>query len=60
MDVELRRDLLGLRLAAEALHEPASMRTTLFSSSTMCTGIRILRALSVIARVTACRIHHVA
>ena len=37
-----------------------SMCTTLFSFSTMCTGIRIVRALSAIARVTACRIHHVA
>ena len=37
-----------------------SMCTTLFSFSTMCTGIRIVRALSAIARVTACRIHQVA
>ena len=36
------------------------MCTTLFSFSTMCTGIRIVRALSAIARVTACRIHQVA
>ena len=37
-----------------------SMWTTLFSFSTMCTGMRIVRALSAIARVTACRIHQVA
>ena len=37
-----------------------SMCTTLFSFSTMCTGMRIVRALSAIARVTAWRIHHVA
>ena len=36
------------------------MCTTLLSFSTMCTGIRIVRALSAIARVTAWRIHHVA
>ncbi len=34
--------------------------TTLFSFSTMWTGIRIVRALSAIARVTAWRIHQVA
>ena len=33
---------------------------TRFSFSTMCTGIRIVRALSAIARVTAWRIHQVA
>ena len=37
-----------------------SMWTTLLSFSTMCTGMRIVRALSAIARVTAWRIHHVA
>ena len=37
-----------------------SMCTTLFSFSTMCTGMRIVRALSAIALVTACRIHQVA
>src|SRR5207253_2088605 len=37
-----------------------SERTILFSFSTMCTGIRIVRALSASARATACRIHHVA
>ena len=37
-----------------------SMCTTLFSFSTMCTGMRIVRALSAIARVTAWRIHQVA
>ena len=37
-----------------------SMWTTLFSFSTMCTGMRMVRALSAIARVTAWRIHHVA
>ena len=36
------------------------MCTTLLSFSTMCTGIRIVRALSAIARVTAWRIHQVA
>ena len=34
--------------------------TTLLSFSTMCTGIRIVRALSAMARVTAWRIHQVA
>ena len=34
--------------------------TTLFSFSTMCTGMRMVRALSAIARVTAWRIHQVA
>ena len=34
--------------------------TTLLSFSTMCTGMRIVRALSAIARGTACRIHQVA
>ena len=33
---------------------------TLFSFSTMCTGMRIVRPLSAIARVTAWRIHQVA
>ena len=37
-----------------------SMWTTLFSFSTMCTGMRIVRALSAMARVTAWRIHQVA
>ena len=37
-----------------------SVWITLLSFSTMCTGIRIVRALSAIARVTAWRIHHVA
>ena len=37
-----------------------SMWTTLFSFSTMCTGMRMVRALSAMARVTAWRIHHVA
>jgi hypothetical protein len=36
------------------------MWTTLFSRSTMCPGMRIVRALSAIARYTACRIHQVA
>ena len=36
------------------------MRTTLFSFSTMWTGMRIVRALSAMARVTAWRIHQVA
>ena len=37
-----------------------SMCTTLLSFSTMCTGMRMVRALSAIARVTAWRIHQVA
>ena len=36
------------------------MRPILFSFSTTCTGIRIVRALSASARATAWRIHHVA
>ena len=35
-------------------------RTSLLIVSTMCTGIRIVRAWSAIARVIAWRIHHVA
>ena len=35
-------------------------RSTLFIVSTMCTGMRIVRAWSAIARVIAWRIHHVA
>ena len=37
-----------------------SIRAILFSFSTTCTGIRIVRPLSASARATACRIHHVA
>ena len=37
-----------------------SERTILFSLSTMCTGMRMVRALSANARATAWRIHHVA
>ncbi len=37
-----------------------SARRILFSFSTTCTGIRIVRPLSASARATACRIHHVA
>jgi len=37
-----------------------SLRTILFSFSTTCTGIRIVRALSASARATAWRIHQVA
>ena len=37
-----------------------SIPITLFSRSTMCTGMRIVRPLSAIARVTDWRIHHVA
>ena len=37
-----------------------SIPITLLSFSTMCTGMRIVRPLSAIARVTAWRIHHVA
>ncbi len=36
------------------------IRTSLLIVSTMCTGIRIVRAWSAIARVMAWRIHHVA
>ena len=36
------------------------MRSTLFIVSTMCTGMRMVRAWSAIARVMAWRIHHVA
>ena len=36
------------------------MRTSLLIVSTMCTGMRIVRAWSAIARVIAWRIHHVA
>jgi hypothetical protein len=35
-------------------------RVSLLICSTMCTGMRIVRAWSAIARVIACRIHHVA
>ncbi|MNC46221.1 hypothetical protein D3C75_952300 [compost metagenome] len=35
-------------------------RTNLFSVSTICTGIRMVRAWSAMARVIACLIHHVA
>ena len=35
-------------------------RTSLLMVSTMCTGMRIVRAWSAIARVIAWRIHHVA
>ena len=37
-----------------------SMRPILFSFSTTCTGMRMVRALSASARATAWRIHHVA
>ena len=37
-----------------------SMWTTRFSFSTMCTGMRMVRALSAMARVMAWRIHQVA
>jgi hypothetical protein len=53
-------DLLGRRLAAELLHEERDTRSSLFIVSTMCTGTRIVRAWSAIARVIAWRIHHVA
>ena len=35
-------------------------RTSLLIVSTMCTGMRMVRAWSAMARVIACRIHHVA
>ena len=35
-------------------------RASLLMTSTMCTGMRMVRAWSAIARVMACRIHHVA
>ena len=35
-------------------------RTSLLMVSTICTGMRIVRAWSAMARVIACRIHHVA
>ena len=51
-------------IAANVIAVPAatssSVLSTLFIDSTMCTGIRIVRAWSAIARVTAWRIHHVA
>ena len=36
------------------------VRVSLLIVSIMCTGMRIVRAWSAIARVMACRIHHVA
>ena len=53
-------DLLDRRLAPELLHQAAVTRTRLLIVSTMWTGMRIVRAWSAIARVIACRIHHVA
>ncbi len=62
--IYVRRRLRG---ACTVLPSPTTLSftgltksTTLFSFSTMCTGMRIVRALSAIARVTAWRIHHVA
>jgi hypothetical protein len=49
-----------LRLAAQLCTSWRSTWATRFSFSTMCTGMRIVRALSAIARVTAWRIHQVA
>ena len=43
-----------LRLAAEPLYPTGARGATRFSFSTMCTGMRIVRALSAIALVTAC------
>ena len=59
-DLELLGDLLRFGSRPRRCTSWRSMCTTLFSFSTMCTGIRIVRALSAIARVTAWRIHQVA
>ena len=53
-------DVLGRRLAAERGVRLRSARPIWLSFSTMLTGIRIVRALSASARVTAWRIHQVA
>ena len=53
-------DLLRRGLPAEPLDELALDMHDLVQRSTMCTGMRIVRALSAIARVTAWRIHQVA
>jgi len=58
--LELFGDLLRLRFAAEPLDELPLDVHDLVQLLDMCTGMRIVRALSAIARVTAWRIHHVA
>jgi hypothetical protein len=58
--LQLGGDLLGRRLAPSSWTSWRSTWTTLLSFSTMWTGMRIVRPLSAIARVTAWRIHQVA
>ena len=56
----LAADLVDGRLAPELLLEPTRGPDQPLIVSTMWTGMRIVRAWSAMARVIACRIHHVA
>ena len=59
--VQLFGDLLGGGLVAQLLQQLAGdLRITLLMVSTMCTGMRMVRAWSAMARVMAWRIHQVA
>jgi len=59
-----RRGRLGVKLPGPFLGDRLGhyrcTRASLLMTSTMCTGIRIVRAWSAMARVIACQIHHVA
>ena len=59
-EVELVADLRRGRVAAEVLEQVALGAGDAVDVSTMCTGMRIVRAWSAIARDTAWRIHQVA
>ena len=58
--IDLRRQLLDSRFTFEFLVHLSLHPLHRFIASTMCTGIRIVRAWSAIARVIARRIHQVA
>jgi len=58
--VELLGELLRRRLPTEVLQHLALDAASLLMTSTMWTGMRIVRAWSAMARVMACLIHHVA
>ncbi len=63
VEVELELERRSPLRSAPAPAHPSSFRSVrpiLFSFSTTCTGMRIVRALSASARATACLIHQVA
>ena len=59
-DAHRLADLVGRGLAARSWSSWRWTRASLLMVSTMCTGMRMVRAWSAMARVMAWRIHHVA